>query len=206
MMDNLIANFTKQMAEAIEIGRNMKLSPRHKEIRNVVVAGLGGSGIGANLVAELISEKMKLPFVVCKDYFLPEFADEHTLLIASSYSGNTEETLHAMEDGIKRNCKIVCVSSGGSMITIASKAGLDFVIIPGGMPPRACLAYSFIQQLFILYNYNLIDDGFVLGIKEAIIHLDKEEKRTRKQAKSIAKKMNKKMVVIYSAANMEAVG
>lgn len=205
MMDNLIANFTKQMAEAIEIGKGMKLSPRHKEIRNVVVAGLGGSGIGANLVAELISEKMKLPFVVCKDYFLPEFADEHTLLIASSYSGNTEETLHAMEDGIKRNCKIICVTSGGSMMTIAKKAGLDYINIPGGMPPRSCLAYSFTQQLFILSYYNLIDDGFILGIQEAISHLNKEEKRIMKLAKSIAKKMNRKTTVIYSAANMEAV-
>jgi glucose/mannose-6-phosphate isomerase len=205
MMDNLIAGFTKQMAEAIEIGSRMNLSPRHKDIRNVVVAGLGGSGIGANLVAELIAEKMQLPFVVCKDYLLPEFVNEHTLLIASSYSGNTEETLHALEDGMKKNAKIVCVSSGGSMISIAKKAGLDYVIIPGGKPPRACLAYSFIQQLFILCNYNLIDDGFVLGIEEAIRLLDKEEKRITKQAKSIAKKLNKKMTVIYSAANMEAV-
>src|SRR5262245_28680158 len=110
MMDNLIASFTKQMAEAIQIGRNMKLTPRHKDIRNVVVAGVGGSGIGGDLVKELISEKMRLPLVVCKDYFLPQFVNEHTLLIASSYSGNTEETLHALEEGIKRNCKIVCVS------------------------------------------------------------------------------------------------
>jgi len=205
MMDNLIANFTKQMAKAIEIGRMMKLSPRHREIRNVVVAGLGGSGIGGNLVAELISKKLRLPFIVCKDYFLPHFVDEHTLLIASSYSGNTEETLHAMEEGIKRNSKIVCVSSGGSMIAIAKKAGLDYIIIPSGMPPRACLAYSFIQQLFILSYYNLIDEGFVVGIEEAIAHLDTEEKRIMKQAQSIARRIHKKMIVIYSAANVEAV-
>jgi glucose/mannose-6-phosphate isomerase len=205
MMDNLIANFTKQMAQALEIGKMMKLSPRHREIKNVVVAGLGGSGIGGNLVAELISKKMKLPFIVCKDYFLPHFVDDHTLLIASSYSGNTEETLHAMEDGIKRNSKIVCVSSGGSMVALARKAGLDYVTIPGGMPPRACLAYSFIQQLFILSYYNLIDEGFVVGIEEAIGHLDTEEKRIVKQAQSIARKINKKMIVIYSAANMESV-
>ncbi len=204
-MDNLIANFTKQMAQALEIGKMMKLSPRHREIKNVVVAGLGGSGIGGNLVAELISKKMKLPFIVCKDYFLPHFVDDHTLLIASSYSGNTEETLHAMEDGIKRNSKIVCVSSGGSMVALARKAGLDYVTIPGGMPPRACLAYSFIQQLFILSYYNLIDEGFVVGIEEAIAHLDTEEKRIVKQAQSIARKINKKMIVIYSAANMESV-
>jgi glucose/mannose-6-phosphate isomerase len=205
MMDNLIANFTKQMGKALEIGKMMKLSPRHREIRNVVVAGLGGSGIGGNLVAELISKKMKLPFMVCKDYFLPHFVDEHTLLIASSYSGNTEETLHAMEEGMKRNSKIVCVSSGGSMIELAKKAGLDYITIPAGMPPRACLAYSFIQQLFILSYYNLIDEGFVIGIEEAIAHLDAEEKRIIKQAQSIARKINKKMIVIYSAANIEAV-
>ncbi|MBA3648437.1 MAG: bifunctional phosphoglucose/phosphomannose isomerase [Chitinophagales bacterium] len=205
MMDNLIAGFTKQMAEAIEIGRKIELTPRHKDIRNIVIAGLGGSGIGGNLVAGLIAGKMKLPLVVCKDYFLPEFANEHTLLIASSYSGNTEETLHALEEGINRGCKIVCISSGGSLISIAKKAGLDYVIIPGGKPPRACLTYSFIQQLFIFYYYGLIDDGFVVGIQEAIIHLDKEEKHIQKLAKQIAKKLNKKIPIIYSAANMEAV-
>src|SRR4029079_15899629 len=183
----------------------MKLTPRHKDIRNVVVAGMGGSGIGGNLVSELVAEKMKLPFAICKDYFLPEWVDEHTLLIASSYSGNTEETLHALEEAMRRNCKIVCVSSGGSMISLAKKAGLDHVIIPGGKPPRGCLAYSFIQQLFILSFYNLIDEGFVVGIEQATALLDKEEKRILKLSKSLAKKLNKKIPVIYSAANYEAV-
>ena len=204
MMDQLISSFTQQMAEAIEIGRGMKLTPRHKDFRNVVVAGMGGSGIGGNLVAELVAEKMKLPFAICKDYFLPEWVDEHTLLIASSYSGNTEETLHALEEAMRRNCKIVCVSSGGSMINLAKKAGLDYVIIPGGKPPRGCLAYSFIQQLFILSFFNLIDEGFVVGLEQAIKLLDKEEKRILKQSKSLAKKLNKKIPVIYSAANFEA--
>lgn len=204
-MDQLIAGFTGQMQEALEIGRSMKLTPRHKEIKNVLVAGMGGSGIGGNLVAELISGKMKLPFAISKDYFLPEWVDEHTLLIASSYSGNTEETVHALEEAIRRNCKIVCVSTGGSMISLAKKAGLDYVVIPGGKPPRACLAYSFIQQLYILSFYNLIDEGFVVGIEQAIKLLDKEEKRTVKQAKSLARKLNKKIPVIYSAANFESV-
>ncbi len=202
----MIAEFTKQMAEAIEIGKGIKLTPRHKELRNVVVAGMGGSGIGGNIVAELVAGKMKLPFFVSKDYFLPEWVDEHTLLIASSYSGNTEETLHALEEGIRRSCKIVCISSGGSMINIAKKAGLDFILIPGGKSPRACLGYSFIQQLFVLSFYNLIDDGFIVGIKEANRMLDKEEKKIIKAAKSLAKKINKKMPVIYSAANFEAIG
>ena len=204
-MDQLISSFTKQLAEATEIGRNMKLSPRHKEIKSVVVAGMGGSGIGGNLVSELIAEKMQLPFAVIKDYTLPAWVNEHTLLIASSYSGNTEETVHSLQEAIRRNCKIVCVSSGGSVVSLAKKAGIDYVIIPGGKPPRSALAYSFIQQLFILANYNLIDDGFVVGIEQAITLLDKEEKRINKQAKSLAKKLNKKLPVIYAPANFESV-
>ena len=77
--------------------------------------------------------------------------------------------------------------------------------IPSGKPPRACLAYSFIAQLFILSRYGLIDDGFVFGIEEAITHLNNEEKKIIKEAKRIAKKLNKKIPVIYTAANMEAV-
>ncbi len=204
-MDQLIAGFTKQMAEAIEIGKDIRLSPARKEIRNIVVAGMGGSGIGGNLVAELTSAKLPIPFVVIKDYFLPEWVNEHTLLIASSYSGNTEETIHVLEESIRRNCKTICVSSGGSVVSLAKKAGLDYILIPGGQPPRACLAYSFIQQLFILEHYNFIDDGFIVGIQQAITMLDKEEKKMMKQAKSIAKKLNKRNPVIYSAVNFEAV-
>jgi glucose/mannose-6-phosphate isomerase len=126
-------------------------------------------------------------------------------LIASSYSGNTEETLHALKEGIDRGCKIVCISSGGSMIQLARKAGLDIIQIPAGLPPRAALAFSFIQQMFVLYNCNLIDDGFVLGIEDAIEHLNKEEKKIKREAARIARKLNNKLVVIYSAANMEAV-
>ncbi|MEO5674757.1 MAG: bifunctional phosphoglucose/phosphomannose isomerase [Chitinophagales bacterium] len=205
MMDKLIAGFTDQMAEAIEIGKNIRLSPRRKELRNILIAGMGGSGIGGNLVTELTAAKLQIPVVVSKDYFLPEWVNEHTLFIASSYSGNTEETVHVLEEAIRRNCKIVCVSSGGSIISLAKKAGLDYIIIPGGKPPRACLAYSFIQQLFILAHFNLIDDGFIVGIEQAITMLNKEEKHIMKQAKSLAKKMNRKIPVIYSACNFETV-
>lgn len=204
-MDKLIEKFTKQLSEAMEIGRKAALTPQHHDIRNVVVAGMGGSGIGGNLVSELVLGKMKVPMLVCKDYFLPEFVNEHTLLIISSYSGNTEETIHALEEGINRMSKIVCITSGGSVKTIAEKAGLDCILIPGGMPPRACLSYSFIQQLYVLFHYRLIDLGFEEGIKDAIKLLDKQENRIQKEAKRVAKKLNKKIPVIYSCAGMESI-
>ena len=204
-MDKLITKFSEQLKEAIEIGRKAELTPQHHDIRNVVVAGLGGSGIGGTIVTELVMGKMKVPITVVKNYQLPEFVNAHTLLIVCSYSGNTEETIHAMEDGMNRLAKIVCVTSGGSMQKLAEKAGLDCIIIPGGMPPRACLAYSLVQQLYILFHYRLIDLGFEEGVKAAIKLLDKNEKRIQKEAKKIAKKLNKKTPVIYACAGFEGV-
>ncbi len=204
-MDKLIADFTKQLQEALTIGRAVQLTPLRKELRNVVVAGMGGSGIGGDLVASMVSEKIQIPFVVVKDYFLPHWINEHTLLIASSYSGNTEETLHVLEEAIRRNCKIVCIASGGSIANLANKAGLDYVAIPGGMPPRACIGYSIVQLLFILKWYNLIDDGFALGIQDAIRLLDKQELRIRKQAQSLARKLYRRLPILYSTTQFAPV-
>lgn len=204
-MDKLIASFTEQLTEGMKIGRSADLTPQHHDIRNVVVAGLGGSGIGGNLVEELTRGKMKVPMTICKDYHLPEFVNEHTLLMVCSYSGNTEETLHSLQDGMNRMAKIVCITAGGSLERIARKAGLDVVLIPGGMPPRACLGYSFLQQLYVLAYYRYIDRGFEVGVDGAIKLINREEKKIQKEAQRIAKKLNKKIPVIYANANQEAV-
>jgi len=204
-MNDLIEKFPAMLKDAMQIGSKANLTPLHKDIRNVVIAGLGGSGIGGNLVSELVEEKIKVPVTVCKDYHIPSYVTSHTLFIACSYSGNTEETIHAMEEAIKHEAKIVCITSGGSMQRIAEKAGLDCILIPGGMPPRACLAYSAVQQLYVLYNYKLIDSGFEAGLDSTAKLLTKESARIQKLALKIAKKLNKKMPVIYAPANMEAV-
>src|SRR6185295_17584834 len=133
------------------IGEKAKLSASKTAIHNVVVSGLGGSGIGGNLVAEIVAAELKVPMSVNKDYFLPAFVNENTLLIISSYSGNTEETVYVLNEGLKRKAKITCITSGGKIAEIAKANSLDLILIPGGMPPRACLGYSFPQQLFVLH-------------------------------------------------------
>lgn len=204
-MEKLIQNFTRQLSEAMEIGNKAQLNSVKNEIRNVVVSGLGGSGIGGNLVMEVVAGKMKIPMMVNKDYHLPAFVNENTLVIISSYSGNTEETLSAMKEAIERMAKIICVSSGGKIIEIAKANKLDYINIPGGMPPRSCLGYSFVQQLFILKHYGLIDGFFMDYINNAIKSLNEEEDCIKVEAKRIASKLIDKIPVIYITAQMESV-
>ena len=204
-MNDLILSFTSQLNDAMEIGQKAKLIQPTKTIQNVVVCGLGGSGIGGNLVAELVADKMHYPMTVVKDYHLPFFVNKHTLLIICSYSGNTEETIHALKEGIDRNAKIVCIASGGSLEHLAETAGLDYIKIPSGMPPRAALAFSFVQQLYILSRFKLIDEGWILGLESAIELIDHQEKKIQKFAQRIAKKIWNKTPVIYAPAGTEAV-
>ena len=121
-MKDLIATFTQQLTEAIAIGEKATFTPSKNEIRNIVITGLGGSGIGGSIVAQVTEKEINVPVLVNKDYFLPGYVNENTLVIVSSYSGNTEETLQAMEEALKRKAKIVCVTSGGKVVGTYSGA------------------------------------------------------------------------------------
>ena len=108
----------------------------------VVLCGMGGSAIGGDLVAGLVEPTASLPFVVNRGYTLPGWVGEQTLVVASSYSGGTEETLSAFEEARQRGARILAVTSGGALGEHADADGLDLVEIPGGLQPRAALGYS----------------------------------------------------------------
>jgi glucose/mannose-6-phosphate isomerase len=97
MMDKLIASFPQQLKEAVEIGEKIKLNVAQKSIHNIVVVGLGGSGIGAEFAIEFSAAYRKIPMLTCKGYTIPEFVNENSMVICSSFSGNTEETLSGYE-------------------------------------------------------------------------------------------------------------
>ncbi len=205
-MENLIAGFTGQLREAMAIGEQAVIKPATKAITNVVVTGLGGSGIGGDLVNEFVSDELKVPFVVNKGYFVPNFVNENTLVICSSYSGNTEETLSAMEDAMAKGAQIACVTSGGKVAEIAAAKGYTCIIVPGGNPPRSMLAYSLVQQLYLLNGYGLISDGFKADLTVAIDLLDAEEHAIQTDALEIAKKLKGSVPVVYVDDSMTAVG
>jgi len=204
-MDELIAGFAGQLREAVTIAKHAEIKSHNFPIVNIVVTGLGGSGIGGNLVYEFVSHELRIPFEVNKDYFLPNYVNKNTLVIASSYSGNTEETLNALDIAMKRKAKIVCISSGGKMIELAKQNGLDYIIVPGGNPPRASLGYSLVQQLYTLHYLNLIPNQFENELNSAIALLDAEENTIREEAIKIAAKLKGKIPIIYVTTPMASV-
>ncbi|HVA98272.1 MAG TPA: bifunctional phosphoglucose/phosphomannose isomerase [Bacteroidia bacterium] len=204
-MKNMIAGFSKQLQEAIEIGKKIKLTVAPHEIKNVVISGLGGSGIGGTIVSELVAMEISVPVQVVKGYFIPNYVDKNTLVIISSYSGNTEETVNCMETAIQKNAKIVCITSGGKIAEIAKQNQLDYIIIPGGMPPRTCLGYSFTQQFFILTFFGLLKNNFLKELENAIQLIDTNEKNIQEEAKIIAGKLKNKLPVIYSTTYNEGI-
>jgi glucose/mannose-6-phosphate isomerase len=155
-MQKLLIDFSKQVEDAVRIGRDAGIARPAARIKNIVVTGLGGSAIGGDLLRSYLSSELAIPFVVNRHYFLPEFVNEESLVIVSSYSGNTEETLAAHQDAIRRKARVICISSDGTTARMAGKYRQPLVTIPRGYPPRAALGYSFFAPLVILSGMKLI--------------------------------------------------
>lgn len=204
-MRKLIEDFPDQMAEALEIGRNHGFKKSDKQFTNVVICGLGGSGIGGSFVNDALKNEINLPITIVKNYFLPKFVNEQTLLIISSYSGNTEESVACFKEGLKRNAHICAVSSNGLVEQISIENKIDFIKIPGGMPPRACFALSTVQLFYILNNFNLINDNFTQDFEKSIVLLNKELESIKTEAKTLADQVYNKIPVLYAAGDIESI-
>ena len=204
-MKDLIANFSKQLSEALRIGKAAKLNASSKEVRNVLICGLGGSGIGGSIVRELVMNESATPIELAKGYFIPAYVNENSLVIISSYSGNTEETLQCMEQAMQKKAKIVCITSGGKVAEIAGTKKLDHILVPGGMPPRSCLGYSLTQLFFILSFNKIIASDLDSSFQSAIKLIDAEEKNIIAEAERISSLLLNKFPVIYATTNYEGI-
>jgi glucose/mannose-6-phosphate isomerase len=124
----------------------------------VVVAGMGGSAIAGDIVRGALADSLAVPMVVSRGYGLSGFVGPGTLVVASSYSGNTEETLAAYELAASRGAQLVCMTTGGRLGELASSQGRTVVPLRPGLPPRASLGFGLVSLLHILASAELIDD------------------------------------------------
>jgi glucose/mannose-6-phosphate isomerase len=133
-----------------------KVLVKFRKPETIIVAGMGGSAIGGELLKDWARDRIKVPIEVCRDYSLPAYAGKNTLVFVTSYSGETEESLSAFLDAVKRKCMIVCLSSGGKLREYADKFGFSHLLVPSGMAPRATLPYLFMPLPVLLEQMGLV--------------------------------------------------
>jgi glucose/mannose-6-phosphate isomerase len=203
-----IYDFPRQLQEGFGLPIKNDLSGiKSAPIKNIVIAGMGGSAIGGDILRSYVANDVRVPILINRNYGLPRFVDKDTLLIASSYSGNTEESLAAFAEGEKLGCKIFVATTGGKLGDKAVAGGYPHVILPAGYQPRAALGYSFGPVLNFLEQA-----GFVSGQRKAVddacqflagrskdFALDLPEKSNF--AKQAASKLQNKIGIVYAGAD-----
>jgi glucose/mannose-6-phosphate isomerase len=172
-MINFCVNSAKLYSESAKLASKIQVS--YPKPDNIIVAGMGGSGIGGDLIKDWARNKTTVPIEVNREYQLPQYAGKKTLVLITSYSGDTEESLGAFLDALKRKCMIFCISSGGTLLENAERLKVPYLRVPGGMPPRAALPYLFVP-LLITMEKMVLATGASEELTEALKLLEKISK------------------------------
>ncbi|MEW6100683.1 MAG: bifunctional phosphoglucose/phosphomannose isomerase [Candidatus Omnitrophota bacterium] len=206
-MLKLLMDFPGQCRAALDIGKKAELLFKNKDFKKIAFAGLGGSAIGADLVKSYLYFEGALPITVIREYDLPGYVDDSTLLFVSSYSGNTEETLSAYAQSREKGATVIAVSSGGKLKELALKDKVTFIQIPANQPPRTALGYMSIIPLLAMEKLGLVKEvasRVNLAIKVLEELRDKSlDARIASQdniAKTAALELFNRFTVIYSGS------
>jgi glucose/mannose-6-phosphate isomerase len=152
----LTVGFPDQVAKAVEIAEAATLPNWTAKPDMVILAGMGGSAAGGDYVKSLFEESGSVPMLVVRDYVLPKYVGQGALVIAASYSGNTEETVNAYHQAKSRGANIIVVTSGGKLAQMAKEDGFPLITIPSGQPPRTALGYLLIPVLVACIKLGLL--------------------------------------------------
>jgi len=141
--------------DAINRAKQVKV-PEKVKPKNIVIAGMGGSAIGGEILQDWLKDELSIPIDVCRDYVLPAYANKDTLFFANSYSGNTEETLSAFLDAIRRKCLTITITSGGNLLSFSKELQVPHLTIPSQLPPRVAIPYLFFPLPVLMERMELL--------------------------------------------------
>jgi glucose/mannose-6-phosphate isomerase len=200
-----------QLLAAWTLGSNQPL-PAWQGIRQVIIAGLGGSAIGGDLLSAYVEPSCRVPVILHRDYGLPAWArGAETLVIASSHSGNTEETLSSFELALEQGCLALAVSTGGKLAEAAHKAGVPVWLFEHHGMPRAAVGFSFGILLAALTRLGLVPDpsdavqDTVALMKAQQTHLNAGTPVAKNPAKRIAGQLMGRWVTVFGAGALAPV-
>jgi len=218
-MYRCIIEFPQQLQDGFQLEFIEGKQPiRIENINNIIVLGMGGSAIGGDILRSYLAETLDMPIIINRNYNLPKFVNEKSLVIAASYSGNTEETLSAFKQALERKCQIIALTTGGKLAKLVKEHKSDhlnkpikgnklgYFILPSGLQPRAALGYSFGPLLQLMQNLGLISNQEKI-IQETCELLTENVKQCSidksaidNPAKSTAAKLKNKIVLIYAGS------
>ena len=202
-MFGLILGLDSQCEKAVSAAGSCNIPSEYSQVEKIIIIGMGGSAMGGDILSKLLINEIKIPIFVNRNYHLPNFADKKTLVFATSYSGNTEETLSSYDDAKKRGCRIICVTSGGKLAENAKSDMLPVIKIPGGQSPRSALGYMFLPVLIVMQNLGLIaskteDINETINLIKRLKTVWGNESSDSNLAKKLAKILYNKLPLIYS--------
>jgi glucose/mannose-6-phosphate isomerase len=201
-----------EMIQDSEVFKTSEFWTSKVSLRQVIVAGMGGSAIGADLLAAYVADVCPVPVIVHRDYSLPSFArGEETLVICSSHSGNTEETLDSFAAARRSGCRVMAVCTGGELAARAKKENVPFITFEHKGQPRAAVGFSFGILLAIFVKLGLIPDqtheirSAVDAMKESQAHLRPDVPTVHNPAKRYAGQLMGRWVTIFGAGRLAPV-
>jgi glucose/mannose-6-phosphate isomerase len=208
-MRDIIASLPEQVSAAATRARSGARVPI-EESQRIFLVGMGGSAIAGDVFAAWVVDRSKLPIQVVRDYRLPSYARPEDLLIAVSYSGNTEETLSATSEGIKLGCRVVAITSGGALRDLARGSGLPVFDVPKGLPPRGAFGHLF--GILSAIGEEWTQGALQAEVEQAVVHLNELRKRFRPErglpsnrAKSLAVRIKAAVPIVYGAPPFSAI-
>ena len=206
-LQNLVTRFARNNASP-----KNKLPKNSKTISSIVVCGMGGSGIGGDIVKALINGQLTLPFIINRSYQLPQAVDKNSLIFLVSYSGNTQETLSCAKKAIQKKAHIFVITSGGKLKALAQEKKLPLFTFSYKGPPRASLGHLFIPILIVLEKLELVNLDS-LAVPESIEKLKKfnqlfypENPCEKNIAKYLAYFLFDHLPIIIAPENLSGIG
>ena len=204
MLDRL-HEFPEECRRALDMAKKFALPESFRKVQKIVVLGMGGSAIGGDLVASLSETESPVPLQVYRGYHLPAYVDSRTLVVASSYSGNTEETLTCFEQSLARGAQNLAITTGGRLLELARDRKVPAFTYNYQSPPRAALPYGFVtllcfmQRLGFLTNVGTGIEDIPSLLATYARTIDENCAEPGNIAKQVARSLHKKIAVIYGA-------
>ncbi len=206
-----IESFPRHCADGLRLGKDLADIPSVEGLQGIAYVGMGGSAIGGDILRSLLEDALEMPFRVHRSYRLPCMLGPHTLAIFASYSGDTEETLSAFDDASYLGCKVMAITTGGVLLERVRTRRLPAVVVPGGLQPRAALAYLCLPAAAVLERMGLLQGFGKVAYETADFLAGKREDwgrlapTDRNFAKRLALRLRGKIPVVYGTEGILSV-